>query len=656
MKRQRVVTMAVTGLLALSLQAQAQSPKGTAGGELFQQANSMMKNGGCDNARSAIALYKRAKKADSNLRAECDKRIGKCQLVIQKACPVALELSTEVVNIPYQGGEEQIGVIASKEWSLEAEEERTKWLNTRSESKRNFIVSCLEPNNSTRERSTDLVVKSGAVFKTLRIVQEGREEYLEANTTNLAFPAKGASELVGVSSNVNWDVTSVPDWCRIEKNDSTIRIIVLPNEKPTGRTENIVIVTPNNNRVTINIAQGAGDEKLTLSQNDIVLPADGGRHYMKVYTDAASWSLGDFPSWLFVEKVGNDSICIEADKNVPNGEKRMGSVLVKTGNQTAAVKISQEARLPVDVIFSESGLVGGRNLSLGVSASYYMPFVSASAGGDYVGSVVDYSLGTNAENASYKKAVGYSFGLFADMRLYKNIFLTAGVNFTQIKYENSFNEPTIFKQPHTTYQYLRGDVQNAYTEEYSHTFIEVPLLASYRFKLSDVSHVQLNLGPVLTFGASSTMKFNGNTDGDRLHIYSATTNAMQDANNYTHHTATSAEFNLYQPCVRWTESYTQGNVADVDHHDTFAQAPLNRMHWGLRLGAAYEIAGLSFGLSYTMMLSNMANDNYWGKKRWTVLNESNTVMNGYKHRIHTLEFKLAYTLRYLGLKKEKKNQ
>ena len=52
----------------------------------------------------------------------------------------------------------------------------------------------------------------------------------------------------------------------------------------------------------------------------------------------------------------------------------------------------------------------------------------------------------------------------------------------------------------------------------------------------------------------------------------------------------------------------------------------------------------------------MANKGYWENKRWTVLNESDAVMNGYKHRIHTLEFKLAYTLRYLGIKKALNNK
>ena len=94
-------------------------------------------------------------------------------------------------------------------------------------------------------------------------------------------------------------------------------------------------------------------------------------------------------------------------------------------------------------------------------------------------------------------------------------------------------------------------------------------------------------------------------------------------------------------------------MADVQHHDEFTESPLHRFNWGLRAGVAYEIAGLSFGLYYTMMLSNMANKGYWENKRWTVLNESNQVMTGYKQHIHTLEFKLAYTLRYLGQKKNK---
>ena len=195
-------------------------------------------------------------------------------------------------------------------------------------------------------------------------------------------------------------------------------------------------------------------------------------------------------------------------------------------------------------------------------------------------------------------------------------------------------------------------MQNAYTEDYTHTMLEVPILASYRFKVNNVSHVQLNLGPVLNFSLSSKMKLSGNTSGSTLHVYSNNPpyNVI-DNSNYDRHSAVNAEFNLHQPCVLWSEKNTLGNDADVEHHDEFQDAPFSKFNCGLRFGVAYEWAGLSFGLSYTQMLTNMANKNYWDNERWTVLNVSDTNMKGYKHRLNTLEFKLAYTLRYIKLKK-----
>ena len=645
MKKRSIVICAMIGLSGLLHQTRAQST----GEDLFVQANNLLKNGNCDDARKAISLYNRAKKEDVNLRIDCDKRILKCQAIIKKGCNVSLELSTDVVEIPYQGGDYQVGVISSKNWKVDGLQ---KWISTESYDKNSLILQCRDQNNSTRERISNLMVKSGDLYKSLKVVQAARPEYIEVDATSLAFPSKGTTEQIGVESNAKWDVSSIPSWCKVEKGDSIIRIIVSPNDRVMERVDDIVIVSPNKS-VTIKIYQGAGEEHLTLSQNNVVLSALGGKHYMKVYTDADNWFVGDFPSWINVQRVGKDSICIESGKNIPNGQERSGSVQIKTDRQTAGVMVTQAAREAVDIIFPDSKIVGGRNLSLGISASYFMPFVNASAGGDYVGSVVDYSLGNSTENASYKKVVGYSFGLFADMRLYKNIFLMAGANFTQIKYQNEFNLPTTYTMPHTSYQYLRGEVQNSYKEEYSHTMIEVPILASYRFKLNDVSHVQLNLGPVLNFGISSKMKLTGNTDSETMQLYNNYTNKRADNANYLRHTGASADFNLYQPCVLWTESYTTGNVADVQHHDEFTESPLHRFNWGLRAGVAYEIAGLSFGLYYTMMLSNMANKGYWENKRWTVLNESNQVMTGYKQHIHTLEFKLAYTLRYLGQKKNK---
>lgn len=628
-------TIAAIGIFAFSLQVNAQSCA-----ELYKKANSLRDG---KNYAEAINYYQRAMSCDANLKSDCNKWIAYCR----KRMP-NLEISQPVVRIPYQGGDQKIEVKANGKWNIDGTNE---WCSTNAFDAKNFIVQCREVNNSTREKIATLMVKSGSLYKSIKVIQEARPEYIEVGAQSLSFPAKGTEEDITIESNASWDVTSIPSWCKIEKKADGIHIIVSPNDRVMERTDNIVIVSPSKS-VTIRIYQGAGEEHLTLSQNNLVLNSEGDVHYMKVYTDASNWFIGDYPTWLNVQRIGNDSIRIECGKNIPNGEPRSGSVQIKTDRQTAGVMITQSPRMAQDLIFPETKLVGGRNFSLGISASYYMPFIGSSAGGDYVGSVVDYGLGTSAENASYKSASGFSFGVFGDLRLYKNIFLIAGVNFTQVKYKNEFGQNTNYRFSYSRYEYMKGEVQNSYKEEYTHTNVEVPILASYRFKVDNISHVQINFGPVINFGLSAKMKLSGNTSGNRMLPYNNLTDQpIKNGVPSSRHTAVDAEFNLFQPCVQWQENYTSGNDVPETYHSEFKESPFKKINCGLCIGAAYEWAGISFGIYYTQMLTNMANKNYWENDRWTVLNNSDVTMKGYKHRINNLEFKLAYTLRYLKSKK-----
>lgn len=624
----------LVALFAMTTSLQAQSCV-----ELFKRAKSLQESGKYDDA---IVYYEKAKACDPHLTKDCDRLIRECNSKRDH-----LEISHKEILIPYQGSDSQINISSNKDWLIENESD---WCKIELLEKDGLIVQCREANNSTREKINYFTVKSGSLYQTVKVVQAARPEYIDVGATSLAFPANGTEQVVSVESNAKWDVTSVPSWCKIEKTDTVIRIIVSPNDQVIDRSDDIIVYSPSE-KVVVKIYQGAGNENLTLSQSELNMSSEGDVRYVKVYTDADNWFVGDFPNWINVQKVGTDSLRIQCAQNIPNGEIRSGSVQVRTDRQNAGVMITQASRMPQDLIFPESSIVGGRNFSVGISASYYVPFVGSSAGGDYVGSVVDYSLGTAKENAQYKSAIGYSFGLYGDIRLYKNIFLQVGANFTQIKYKNNFNQTATIITPYTTYKYMKGEVQNSYTESYSHTMIEVPILASYRFKTGDVSHVQLNFGPVLNFGIKANMNLSGNSDSETMKLYNSFTHERIDNANYVRHTGVNADFNLYQPCVMWTETYSTGNDADVLHHNDFTTSPLNKINCGLRLGVAYELAGLSFGISYTAMVSNMANKGYWENPRWTVLNESDMVMTGYSQRIHTLEFKLAYTLRYLKNRK-----
>ena len=257
------------GLLALSMQVQAQSCA-----DLYKRANSLK---GSKSYAEAIVYYQRAMACDANLKKDCNKWIAYCRKNLPN-----LTISEQEIRIPYQGGDKQVMVKANGKWQVTG---AGQWCKADVSGAKNLIVKCREANNSTREKITNLTVKSGSLYKTIKVVQEARPEYIEVGATSLAFPANGTSDKISVSSNANWDVTSVPSWCKVEKSKDGIQITVTPNDRVLERTDDIVIVSPSKS-VTIKIYQGAGEEHLTLSQNNLVLNSEGDVHYVKVYTDA----------------------------------------------------------------------------------------------------------------------------------------------------------------------------------------------------------------------------------------------------------------------------------------------------------------------------------------------------------------------------------
>lgn len=629
------ILLTAAAAMAFSLPAGAQDCV-----SLYKKADSMRRSG---RYEKAIACYRRAMSCDPALRSDCNKWIRHCESALRqkRTAGKTLQVSAEEVVIPCQGGHETVNVDAGEKWLALG---GADWCEAIERGRRSLVLQCAEPNNSVADKVTMVTVKSGALNKVVKVTQKGRPPYLEVGAQSMTFPAKGADDVLAVETNVkDWQVAQAPSWCRAEKRAEGVRIIVQPNETVRERTGEIVLEIPAE-RVTVRVRQGAGAERLSLSQNNIVMNGEGDVHYLKVYTDAPGWFVGAHDTWVNVQRVGADSLRLQCGKNAPDGEPRYGNVQIRTDRQTADVMLTQTKRDKVDLLF-QSSIIGGRNVSFGVSAGCFIPMVSATGSGGYVGSVLDYGLGTSEENASYTASVGCSFGAFADIRLYKNIFLNAGVNFTQLKYENEFRRPTVFTLPYGRYTYQRRELQNAYREEYTHTMLEIPLLASYRFKLSEASHMQLSMGPVVNIGLSAKMKITGNSDSETMRLYYTMTNESVNNTNYVRHTAVTSEFNLYEKSVDWTETYTTGNDHETQVTQSFQASPLRRFNCGLRLGAAYEISGLSFGLFYTHMLTNMADDTFWSNERWTVLSGSNVTMKGYKHRIHSLELKVAYTVR-----------
>lgn len=298
-------------------------------------------------------------------------------------------------------------------------------------------------------------------------------------------------------------------------------------------------------------------------------------------------------------------------------------------------------------------VLGGRKVSFGVNVGYVMPFPSSSAGGGFTGSPVNYGLGDSREDVSYSSKSGFTAGLVADIRLYKNWYLTTGANYTQVKYSNKFNEPIndaiIRTVNRNVYQ---GNMINSYQEDYTIGWIEVPILASYRFVLTKTGSIHLNLGPYFSYGIHSKMKLSGSSDASG-NIYGklfGETDYSKSLGTFTQTNHIEADFDMYSKKLDFTRTSESGmNIGSEQRSEyEFEDSPYKRFNYGLKAGVTYELRGFQLGVNYSFQLSNMANDGFWETSRVPVFNNQvgKNNMSGYKHRVHALEIKLGYILRY----------
>lgn len=616
---------------------------------LYQEGNTLVDQGKLEKAKSK---FQQVIHCGNNLYVpDSEKRIAWIDRVLRKPSTVKpFSLSDNKVVIPYQGGQDVITVDGNGSWTAFVNDKSVGWCKIKKEKGKIYIVS--EANENNTDRSCEVVVRMGGKTRTVVVKNEKAPEMLVPSVENLTFPYKGETNTVEIRSNTNWKVTDVPGWVVSTKENGKIKLTALANDNNVERSAEIKVES-STKTVIINLYQGAGLDHLAFSKNDLHFGPDGGDEYVQILTDAQEWRFGDFPHWCQVTKVADNLLKIHCTPNEPINLNREASVNVTTGKQTLGINVCQEAK-PLVAVIPNFG-IGGRAISFGISAGYLFPNIINSSGGDFTGSVVNYALGDNRENASYKSSGGFNIGLFADIRIYKNFYLKPGVEFTHYKYKNYFSgDVEIFTLGDTKNYYFKGNAQNQYQESYTFNEIEIPVIASYRIPVTKISHLQINIGPTIRYGLSAKMKISGNTDANKMGSYKIVNNQRTDIV-YSQGLTTSlnysgsGELNLYKSRMKYSETYsdeflTNGVIPkDCDLEDS----PLKKLNFGARLGVSYEYAGISFGMEYNIMLSNAANEKYWNSERWRIFDKgADVLMSGYKQRNNYFSVKIGYTFRY----------
>ena len=611
--------------------------------DLFRDANQLVQEGKLEKAKTK---YQQVVNCGDNFylpdSKEKIKWIDRVMHKPNKAKPFAI--SENEIVIPYQGGQDVITVDGEGSWTASVGGTGKDWCKIKREKGKVYVIS--DANENSVDRTCEISISMGGKTKKVKVKNDKAPEMLISSVENVTFPSKGETNTVDILSNTDWKITEAPGWVITSKEDGKVTLTVQANGDNKERKAEIKIESTSK-AVIINIYQGAGLDHLAFSKNDLHFGPDGGDEYLNVYTDADDWGLGDFPSWCQVTKMANNLLRIHCTPNDPINLNREASVNVTTGKQTLGVNVNQEAKPFVAVIPSDG--IGGHPISFGVNAGFVMPIISASADG-FTGGVVNYALGNENETASYSSGAGFTIGAFADIRIYRNVYLIAGLNFLHYSYTNKFDSD-VYRQIYQTERYYQaGNTQNNYEEKYTISQLEMPILLSYRLPITkNESHVQFNLGPVINYGLSAKMKIDGYTSSESTYYYAIEngqmTNNLYDKNIQLIQDKGNGEFDLFDKSVSYSVVDKEGQ--NINKSSTVEDAPLKRLNLGVRAGVAYEYRGFSLGVEYTYMFTNMANDKFWNSQRWRIFDQNaSTPMSGYKQRNHYLGIKLGYTFRY----------
>lgn len=298
--------------------------------------------------------------------------------------------------------------------------------------------------------------------------------------------------------------------------------------------------------------------------------------------------------------------------------------------------------------------LGGRRLSFGITAGYAMPMISASSGGGFTGSAINYGKGNSEENADYKSGAGFTVGLLADLRLYKNLYLQTEAGFSQYKFSNEYKGTlaNITQSNGLSGIIGIGDSKASFKEDYTISNLHLAILASYRFVLTKYGSLHLNLGPFVTYGLSAKLNLSGSLEESGTYYKKVGNNidynnALGEFNTSSH---LNSNINLYKKDLGY-HKVTEGSSSlgqEEKYEYNFNASPLKHLNYGVKAGVAYELRSFQLGAYYSFMLSNMADKDYWESTRLPIYPSylGENMMSGSKLRMHSLEIKLGYVLRY----------
>lgn len=173
-------------------------------------------------------------------------------------------------------------------------------------------------------------------------------------------------------------------------------------------------------------------------------------------------------------------------------------------------------------------------------------------------------ISNGEDDLSPDSKAGFNVGVSMDIPMLQSLYLQTGLYYT--------TKGAKFEESEDDYKY---------EQTLNPSYLEIPIMASYRYDFSDAAQLQVNFGPYFAYGLAGKYK----------------------------------------------ETYTEDGKKDEEKEDLFGKDKLlDRFDAGLGIGAGFTYSKFFIGLNYQFGLANLAQD---AKNGYSVKNKNFSISVGY---------------------------
>lgn len=229
----------------------------------------------------------------------------------------------------------------------------------------------------------------------------------------------------------------------------------------------------------------------------------------------------------------------------------------------------------------------------------------------------DFKKGFGVDESKSKFLIGYAAGISVDIPVWKQLSVQTGI-WAKMKGAKLNTETRETHEP-DSYKgtWVRWTKDTKDNKTYNATYIQIPILVTYRHELSEKMHIEANLGPYFAYGIGGKYKGEHST---------YTTNATHSATlNKTTYSSkeTSSE----------TESDFFGDI-DIQDGENKGGIGIKRFDWGVSLGVGFTYnkkyyIGCQYDLGMADMIDHNSNAYKDAKEKYSLKNRNLSVVIGY---------------------------